>query len=196
MEHTFLQDGSFHYNTSFPEVNNVSDPPMKLMKWVPSPRDSTLLRHPNILGTLTLLYMATMLMIRRLLGGKRASFAKTTTFAYASALHDALLCIASNWMHVIALKRMVEVWQQHGTIATFCQGGRRFDDVLHIFLASKVWEFVDTVILSLRGCPLSFLHLWHRSSVVWQVRAWIEDDVSLAIRGMWVNTGVHVVMYA
>jgi len=68
----------------------------------------------------------------------------------------------------------------------------------------KYLDFVDTLIIILRkkSEQLSFLHLWHHSTIVivwgWVVNTWptAEEGGSAAYSyGAWINSCVHVIMY-
>lgn len=68
-----------------------------------------------------------------------------------------------------------------------------FEIVLCVFLLSKIYEAVDTVILILNGKPLLLLHLWHHASIL---LAFYHGLFTGA--GFWigfVNSFIHVIMY-
>jgi len=66
----------------------------------------------------------------------------------------------------------------------------------------KYLDMFDTLIIVLRkkSEQLSFLHLWHHSTIVvvwgWVVNTWPAENSSAAYAyGAWVNSCVHVIMY-
>lgn len=66
----------------------------------------------------------------------------------------------------------------------------------------KYLDMFDTLIIVLRkkSEQLSFLHLWHHSTIVvvwgWVVNTWPTDNSSAAYAyGAWINSCVHVIMY-
>lgn len=68
----------------------------------------------------------------------------------------------------------------------------------------KYLDFADTLIIALRKKEnqLSFLHLWHHSTIVivwgWVVNTWpkAEEGGSAAYAyGAWINSCIHVIMY-
>lgn len=68
----------------------------------------------------------------------------------------------------------------------------------------KYLDFTDTLIIALRKKDeqLSFLHLWHHSTIVivwgWVVNTWptAEEGGSAAYAyGAWINSCIHVIMY-
>lgn len=67
---------------------------------------------------------------------------------------------------------------------------------IYVFYLSKFWELFDTFLLVLRGRPVTLLHIWHHSSVMLEVRGWLEYSMTIGVYGMAFNTFVHVIMYA
>ena len=67
----------------------------------------------------------------------------------------------------------------------------------------KYLDMLDTLIIVLRkkSEQLSFLHLWHHSTIVvvwgWVVNTWPTQNSSSAYAyGAWINSCIHVIMYA
>jgi len=76
---------------------------------------------------------------------------------------------------------------------------------VYLHMLCKYLDYCDTLIIVLRkkGEQLSFLHLWHHFSILivwgWVVNTWptAEEGGSAAYAyGAWVNSCVHVIMYA
>eukprot|EP00308_Calcidiscus_leptoporus_P009339 CAMPEP_0119356532 /NCGR_PEP_ID=MMETSP1334-20130426/5109_1 /TAXON_ID=127549 /ORGANISM="Calcidiscus leptoporus, Strain RCC1130" /LENGTH=243 /DNA_ID=CAMNT_0007370591 /DNA_START=140 /DNA_END=871 /DNA_ORIENTATION=+ len=69
----------------------------------------------------------------------------------------------------------------------------------------KYLDMIDTIIIVLRkkSAQLSFLHLWHHSTIVvvwgWVVNTWPtaeQKGSAVYAYGAWINSCVHVIMYA
>lgn len=67
----------------------------------------------------------------------------------------------------------------------------------------KYLDFVDTLIIILRkkSNQLSFLHLWHHSTIAivwgWVVYTWpAENSSAVYAYGAWINSCIHVLMYS
>jgi len=65
--------------------------------------------------------------------------------------------------------------------------------ILRIFLASKLWEWIDTVLLIINRKKIIWLHLWHHATIV------IAFYVGFFIApGYWIgilNSFIHIIMY-
>jgi len=66
----------------------------------------------------------------------------------------------------------------------------------------KYLDFADTLIIILRkkSEQLSFLHLWHHSTIAlvwgWVVNTWpMENSSAVYAYGAWINSCIHVIMY-
>ncbi|BAT86786.1 Elongation of fatty acids protein [Vigna angularis] len=68
----------------------------------------------------------------------------------------------------------------------------------YVFYLSKFLEFLDTlfIILSRSTRRLSFLHVYHHSTVVLMSYLWLQTSQSLFPVALLTNASVHVVMYA
>lgn len=129
-------------------------------------------------------------------------FAKARWFVVLAALHNAALCLASLAMLLgVAAAVAAEVRRTGSFASTICNP--RGDSVnprmvywLYLFYVSKFWELIDTVIIVLRGRPLTLLHVWHHTSVMFEMYSWLEFDMVLGVYGMLFNTLVHTFMYS
>eukprot|EP00740_Mantoniella_antarctica_P007536 CAMPEP_0181362738 /NCGR_PEP_ID=MMETSP1106-20121128/8233_1 /TAXON_ID=81844 /ORGANISM="Mantoniella antarctica, Strain SL-175" /LENGTH=281 /DNA_ID=CAMNT_0023476845 /DNA_START=157 /DNA_END=1002 /DNA_ORIENTATION=+ len=65
----------------------------------------------------------------------------------------------------------------------------------YVYYVSKFYELLDTVLLVLKGRPLTFLHVFHHAFVLVMCYLWLQHSQSLQHIGLLANTGVHVVMY-
>lgn len=107
-------------------------------------------------------------------------------------------------MNVGATYVVIQVWRESGPAATVCtpvgNGSEAipssFQFWMYLFFMSKFYELLDTILLILRGRPLTLLHVWHHASVMYETWGWLEFGVTVGIYGMWFNTFVHIIMYA
>jgi fatty acid elongase 3 len=129
-------------------------------------------------------------------------FARAFWFVAVAALHNAALCVASFAMLVgVTGAVRAEIIESGSVASTLCNpSGRlispRLTYWLYLFYISKFWELLDTVILVLRGRPLTLLHVWHHASVMFEIYFWLEFDMVLGMYGMIFNTLVHTFMYS
>jgi len=65
----------------------------------------------------------------------------------------------------------------------------------YIFYLSKMYEFLDTVILILRKKPLIFLHQYHHAITLWLCWAMLDDRMSIQWICTFANLVVHTFMY-
>ncbi|ESW20492.1 hypothetical protein PHAVU_006G213700 [Phaseolus vulgaris] len=68
----------------------------------------------------------------------------------------------------------------------------------YIFYLSKILEFLDTlfIILSRSTRRLTFLHVYHHSTVLLMSYLWLQTSQSLFPVALLTNASVHVIMYA
>jgi hypothetical protein len=76
---------------------------------------------------------------------------------------------------------------------------------VYLHYLCKYLDMIDTLIIVLRkkSDQLSFLHLWHHSTIVvvwgWVVHTWptaAEGGSAAYAYGAWINSCIHVIMYA
>lgn len=65
----------------------------------------------------------------------------------------------------------------------------------YIFCLSKVYEFLDTVILVLKKRDPIFLHVWHHCTTLLLCYVSLVTDVSIQIVSIATNCMVHIPMY-
>lgn len=129
-------------------------------------------------------------------------FAKSPLFTFLAVSHNALLSIASLIMLFGVSRALVrEVFLSQSIARTFCnphglQMNSELSLWLYAFYISKFWELIDTVLLVMRGRPLTVLHVWHHTSVMFEIFSWLEFSMALGVYGMIFNALVHVLMYA
>jgi fatty acid elongase 3 len=145
------------------------------------------------------LYLGSLLTLRAL---SPPRFARSPWFVALAAAHNAALCLASLAMLAGVLRAIaVEVTATGSLASTLCnpRGSEMSASLTHwlyLFYLSKFWELVDTVILVLRGRPLTLLHVWHHTSVMFEMYSWLESNMALGVYGMVCNTLVHTFMYS
>lgn len=158
----------------------------------------THLSNPVTILQMASSYLFTIAILSAYVSRKRPAFAQTPAFSKIAAMHNIILSLASLFMN---MQVSLAMYSHSPSTETICipRSTRLPSELsypLYIFLLSKPYELIDTVILVLRGRPLTLLHVWHHTSVMFEVWAWLEYDFSLGLYGMWFNTFVHIFMYA
>ncbi|KAJ3106505.1 Elongation of very long chain fatty acids protein 5 [Physocladia obscura] len=114
-------------------------------------------------------------------------------------MHNTFLSLLSAYMGV---RISVEAWKQNygfwGSAVDSSESGVKMAELLWLFYFSKVFEFVDTLIMVAKknNNQISFLHLYHHSSIL--VMWWFimfAGPGGDAWLGAAVNSFIHVVMY-
>lgn len=153
----------------------------------------------RIVLAIAFLYLISISLLRRV---SPLRFATSRPFVAIAAFHNASLCIASLVMLVGLTSAVAKEVSSSGSFASsVCNptGKQMGSDIgfwLYLFYLSKFWELLDTVLLVLRGKPLTILHVWHHTSVMFEMFSWLEFSMVLGVYGMMFNTLVHVFMYA
>lgn len=162
-------------------------------------KTTTPLSNPRSLFVIVVTYLLTLIVLSGYTRSRReAMFGHSRIFVRIAAAHNAFLSLFSLWMNVHVSRTILKTPDFKDTICI-----PRGSDLpewmqasLYIFLLSKIYELLDTPILIARRRPLSFLHVWHHSTVIFEIWGWVDQKVALGLYGMWFNTAVHVVMYA
>lgn len=181
---------TFTYISCIPPGTTFRALPSALHDCLYNPGNSTVLGRPPILLLCTLTYLSTLLTLHTALRGRKASFATHPLFTTIAATHNIVLALASLAMHIDVTLSL------YHNPRICAPPTREQSHVLYLFFVSKLYEYFDTVLLLLRGRRVSLLHLWHHTSVAWEVHGWLEHGFSLGLSGMWFNTLIHVVMYS
>lgn len=111
-------------------------------------------------------------------------------------LHNFILIAWSLYMHLTIWSAMLSrpsfssIACPTGTVRSAAE-----DAALQMLLASKFYEFFDTVVHVLLGHKISFLHIFHHSIVPATTASWYVADIGMVLPGACFNTGVHVFMY-
>lgn len=165
------------------------------------PSLSSFLSSPHALAISLCCYWSVVLLLHVRLRGQKASFADSRPFLFLAVAHNGLLAAFSLAMCVGVTVALSRIASFDGVRATLCTpvGASMpgsLEGWLYVFYSTKYWELLDTVLLMLRGRPVTLLHLWHHSSIVVETRIWLDTGMTLGSYGMWFNSLVHVVMYA
>jgi len=119
---------------------------------------------------------------------------------HSLALHNAILCISSLIMFLGVSIEILRKLKNDGLFGLYCsrnhmnsQGPIYF--WLYIYYLSKYYELLDTLFIVLKKKPITFLHVFHHSTVVAMVWLWIDENLIYASLGMAFNTFVHIIMY-
>lgn len=151
-----------------------------------------------------LVYLAIVALLGSIYNKNGASFASNIWFIRLASAHNIFLSFASLVMNIGVSIAIFNASKFEGITATMCTWRDRQPPVipnelqfwLYVFYVSKFYELFDTVLLILRGKPLTLLHVWHHTTVMLESWAFLEFGVTISVYGMWFNTFVHVFMYA
>lgn len=160
---------------------------------------TTPMSNPRTLFVIVVVYLTVLFTLSTYMRLRRdAMFGHSQFFVRIAAAHNAFLSLISLWMNVHVTRTILGTPDLKDTICIPRRSNFsiQMQTSLYIFLLSKIYELLDTPILVARRRPLSFLHVWHHSTVMFEVWGWIDQKAALGLYGMWFNTAVHVVMYA
>jgi len=115
-------------------------------------------------------------------------------------VHNLSLSLGSATLLVALVLTIAPIIQARGFYEFYCDPTGLHATGFHIFLyyvnyLFKWVELLDTVLLSLRGKPLPFLHVYHHSATL--ILAWINlrDQTCLQWIIIGLNLVAHVIMY-
>jgi len=116
-------------------------------------------------------------------------------------LHNILLCIYSLWTFILSWKIQIESTQKRGVFQTYCDHDEISWDqgmgyLMWLFYISKYYEYMDTLILIIKGKNPSFLQEYHHVGIVISIWALVVTRTGVGYWMMLINSGVHTVMYA
>lgn len=173
---------------------------LSVCRW-PFASDKTMtpLSNPRSLFVIVVIYLLTLNVLSGYMRPRRElMFGYSRIFIRIATAHNAFLSLFSLWMNIHVSRTILETPDFKDTICIPRRSDlpERMQVSLYIFLLSKIYELLDTPILIARRRPLSFLHVWHHSTVIFEIWGWVDQKVALGLYGMWFNTAVHVVMYA
>jgi hypothetical protein len=161
-----------------------------------APKGYTPLSDARVLPFAAGTYLLTLVLLPR-----TAPFAHSRLFVLLAAAHNLALSVASTVMFFGIGRAIFHAVAAGNVASTVCNptGSKMapgFTHWLYIFYLTKFWELLDTVLLVLRGKPLTLLHVLHHSSVMFEVYSWLETEMVVGVWGMLANSGVHVLMYS
>lgn len=162
-----------------------------------SPPTAHLLSDIRIALVVVFVYLTSLYALgRRVLTPQKASLLQKLAI-----IHNIILSIASFIMNLHVTHALISISRTQHWHASFCTPYKTplpkpLLSSLYLFYLSKFYELLDTFILLLRNKPLTLLHVWHHSSVIFSVWGWLEYGVTVGGYGVWFNTFVHIFMYA
>lgn len=157
-----------------------------------------LFQFPSVLFVTSTVYILSVYTLRNHAPFPRLSH--SPVFVRLAVLHNILLAVMSLFMNLHASFIIYSSLTTQGLSAPICISPTAPlpSDIrlaFQIFHVSKFYELIDTFLLIVRGRPLTLLHVWHHTSVMYETWGWLHFRVPLAIFGLWFNTLVHVIMY-
>jgi hypothetical protein len=119
----------------------------------------------------------------------------TRALKWVACAWNTALSAMSVWMAVRIGVLVVESIAERGLAEEACDSRVERAFPMAVFCASKLIELGDTLLLVIRGRPLSVLHVWHHASVM--VYCWSAWGVSAPAGSLYglMNCIVHSVMY-
>lgn len=121
-----------------------------------------------------------------------------------SWIHNIILTLSSAVMMIGVIWGCVEMTRKYGVVSLHCLQSSDSAEIymrgplffwVYVYYLSKYYEFLDTLILILKGKPLSFLHVFHHSSVPLVALLFFYAEWPGSWFGSVENCFVHVVMY-
>ncbi|XP_002980011.2 elongation of fatty acids protein 3-like [Selaginella moellendorffii] len=150
------------------------------------------------------LYLSLVLLLKLLLSFRK----RPVPLGPVPVLHNMVLVVGSAAMFIGCLQATVIEIQENrwlwnkkkglNWLLCFPLGTRSVGRVFfwsYVYYLSKFYELLDTAILILRKKPLTFLHVFHHSTVIVMCFFWLQFTQSLQVIALLTNTGVHVAMY-
>lgn len=123
---------------------------------------------------------------------------------YITFVHNFFLCWLSLLMLLGCLVSLYRIAMHKGWIYIVFDrldhedGGNNIGSLMfwcYIFYVSKFYEMLDTVLMVLKGRPLTFIHMYHHMIVPYLFWSFMATDAT----AHWIlvvnNSGVHVIMY-
>jgi hypothetical protein len=122
-------------------------------------------------------------------------------FAAFVFMHNLALCIYSAWTFIYGWKIQLDSFQNRGLFPTWCDYGEvswnnGMGYFMWLFYLSKYYEFIDTLILIVKGKNPPFLQEYHHVGVVISMWSLTVTRTGLGYWMMLINSGVHTIMYA
>jgi len=117
------------------------------------------------------------------------------------AIHSLLLCIYSGWTAFYVWSYLINSYKSRGFFAAYCDYGYKDWDaglgkIYYYFYLSKVWEFLDTVILIVKRKPVSVLQFYHHCGALIAMWGLLASSSNISWDFVAWNSVVHTIMYA
>lgn len=115
-----------------------------------------------------------------------------------SQIYNLFLSILSGFFLLLLFEQMFPVVWKHGIFYSICDSGSWTQQVVTIYYINyivKYIELMDTVFLFLKKKPLKFLHCYHHGATVFLCFTQLIGHTSVSYVPIFLNLGVHVVMY-
>jgi len=115
-------------------------------------------------------------------------------------LHNIFLSALSLLMLISVVREIGTISIQHGFEGIACDSAGLHPKTTlyywyYIFYLSKIYEFIDTIILCLKQKKLIFLHVYHHIITLWLCWVMIDDRMSIQWFCAAANMFIHVFMY-
>jgi len=122
-------------------------------------------------------------------------------FRIAVIMHNMMLCIYSCWTAYSAWSFVFHSYQKRGFLATYCDydyqmWSNGLGYVNWLFYLSKVWEFVDTLILIVKQKPVSLLQFYHHCGALLSMWGLVVSRSPQTVIFACLNSVIHTIMYA
>ena len=120
----------------------------------------------------------------------------TTFHNYNMVLQSCVLFSLSMYEYVsVANNRgymLTDFINVSNAIGTSVQQGE-YTWIMNMFIASKLWEWIDTILLMANKKPIIFLHWWHHSTITWAfyTGAFCSSNFTIGF----LNSFIHIIMY-
>eukprot|EP00163_Fabomonas_tropica_P018098 TRINITY_DN3215_c0_g1_i1.p1 TRINITY_DN3215_c0_g1~~TRINITY_DN3215_c0_g1_i1.p1 ORF type:complete len:297 (+),score=77.78 TRINITY_DN3215_c0_g1_i1:187-1077(+) len=158
-------------------------------------RGALLVDDGRLVIALTLAYLVFIFFGKKVMANREPF--KLTAFSY---VHNLFLVCLSSWMAYelifTAFSAFSTVWCNDPPAGAL---GRRMARAVHVFYVSKLYEFMDTVIMVLRkkNAQISVLHVYHHATIFpyW----WLIAKTYPGGDCWWtafLNSSIHVLMYS
>ncbi|KIJ05255.1 hypothetical protein PAXINDRAFT_93710 [Paxillus involutus ATCC 200175] len=164
--------------------------PPHLASYIPG--ESPLSTWPVVVS-MTVTYLAVVFGTREIMKD-RAPLKLTIPFR----AHNLILSAGSLVLMALIGEEAFLNWMKIGTYGSLCVPEaytNRLDFYLMLTYYSKYYEFVDTIFLTLKKKPLSFLHVYHHSATAVLGFVQLNGRATMCWFPAFLNLGVHALMY-
>ncbi|MED6123736.1 hypothetical protein PIB30_052171 [Stylosanthes scabra] len=173
----------------------VNHPTIKNFTWTPG---KTMASTPQFLSFTILSYLSSIYILTHM---KSLPSIPQSFLRPISALHNTSLLLRSFIMALGCLLSTISYAPNLHWIICFPPQTKPTGPVFfwaYIFYLSKILEFMDTLLIILSNSiqRLSFLHVYHHSTVVIMCYIWLQTSQTLFPALLFTNASVHVLMYA